>query len=101
VKGSFILPYPCGQLLLDDLPHSIFALHSQHDPVAAVITNVHGEQAFLQPVGFAKIELSQTAFGLHQLGELNVPDKLYLHKDAFEFSMINSCATGWVRLPKE
>ncbi len=55
-------------------------LHPQYDPVTAVIAHVHREQAFLQAIRFAKIELSQTALGLDQLGELNVPDELYLHK---------------------
>jgi len=85
VKRCFILPDPCGQLLFDDLPDAVFALHSEYDPVAAVVADVYGEQAFLQPVGFTEIEFPQTAVGLHQLGELNIPDKLYLHKDAFEY----------------
>jgi hypothetical protein len=72
-------------LLLDDLPHAIFPLHPQDDPVSTIITHVYGEQAFLQPVGLAKIKFSQSTVSLYQLGELNVPDELYLHKDAFEF----------------
>ena len=86
VKDGFILPDPGWQLLLDDLPYTIFPLHSQHDPVAAIITYINSEQAFLQSIGLAKIKFSQSAFGLDKLGKLNIPDKLYLHKDAFEFS---------------
>jgi len=85
MKDGFVLPDPGRQLLLDDLPHTIFPLHSQHDPVAAIIAHVNSEQAFLQSIGFAKIKFSQSAFGLDQLGKLNIPDELYLHKDAFEF----------------
>jgi hypothetical protein len=84
VKGSFVLPDPGWQLLLDDLPYPVFALHPQHDPVTPVIAHVHREQTLLQTIRLAKIEFSQSAIGLYQLGELNVPDELYLHKAPFE-----------------
>jgi hypothetical protein len=84
VKGRFVFPDPRGQLLFDDLPDPVFPLHPQDDPVAPVIAHVHREQTLLQTIRFAKIELSQSAIGLYQLGELNVPDELYLHKAPFE-----------------
>jgi len=83
VKNGFILPDPCRQLLLDDLPHPVFFLHFQHNAIAAVVTHIHSEQSFLQSIGFAEIEFPQTAVGLHQLGELNVSDELNLHKAYF------------------
>jgi len=83
MKNGFVLPYPGGQLLFNDLPHSIFLLHFQHDTVAPVITYIYREQSFLQSIGLAKIEFPQTAVGLHQLGELNVSDELNLHKACF------------------
>ena len=84
MEGGFVLPDPRRQLLLQDLPYSVFPLHSQHDPVAPVIAHVHREQALLQTIRFAKIELSQSAIGLYQLGELNVSDELYLHNAPVE-----------------
>jgi len=84
MKYGFVFPDPRWQLLLDDLPDSVLPLHSQHDPVAAVIAYVHGKQSLLKTIRFTKIKLSQTALGLYQLGELNVPDELYLHKAPFE-----------------
>jgi hypothetical protein len=87
MKSSLILPYPGRQLLLDDLPNPVFTLHPQNDPVAPVIAHVHRELAFCQTIRFAKIELSQTAIGLYQLGELYVPDELYLHKAPVEMLM--------------
>ena len=84
VKNSLIFPDPCRQLLLDDLPYAIFALHSQYDPVSTVVADVHGEQSFLQPVGLAEIKFSQSTVGLYQFGELDIPDELYLHKVPFE-----------------
>ena len=84
VKDGFILPDPGWQLLLDDLPYAIFALHSQYDPVSAVVADVHGEQSFLQSVGLAEIKFSQSTVGLYQFGELDIPDELYLHKVPFE-----------------
>jgi len=83
MKNGFILPDPGRQLLLNDLPHAIFLLHFQHDTVAPVITHIYREQSFLQSIGFAEIEFPQTAFRLHQLGELNVSDELNLHKAYF------------------
>jgi hypothetical protein len=70
--------------LFDYFPNAIFTLHSQDDTVPAVIADVDSEQSFLQPVGLAEIEFSQPAIGFYQLGELDIPDKLYLHKAPFE-----------------
>jgi hypothetical protein len=84
MKGCLILPDPGGQLLLDDLPHPVFPLHPQYDPVTPVIAHVHREQTLRQTIRFAEIKLPQTAIGLYQLGELNVPDELYLHKAPFD-----------------
>jgi hypothetical protein len=80
MKAFFVLPDPGGHLLFHDLPDAIFFLHTEYDPIAPVVTDVHRENAFLQPVRFPEIELSKPAIGFHQLGELNVPDKLNLHK---------------------
>jgi hypothetical protein len=84
MKNSLVLPDPGRELLFDDLPHAIFALHSQYDPVSTVVANVHSEQSFLQSVGLAEVKLSQSAVGLYQFGKLYVPDELYLHKVPFE-----------------
>jgi hypothetical protein len=84
MKNGLVLPYPGRQLLFDDLPDPILALHPQYDTVAAIIAHIHREQPFLQPIGLAEIKLSQSAIGLYQLGELNVANELYLHKDPFE-----------------
>jgi len=84
VKNAFIFPYPRRKLLFDDLPDAVLPLHPQHDPVAAVITYIYSKQSFLQAVRLAEIEFSQSAVSLHQFGELNVPDELYLHKVPFE-----------------
>ena|SRR5579864_1893504 len=85
VKDGLIFPYPRRQLLFDDLPDTVFALHSQDDAIATIVTDVYGEQSFLQSVGFAEVELSQSAVGLYEFGELDIPDELYLHKAPFEF----------------
>jgi hypothetical protein len=84
MKNRLIFPDPRRQLLLDDLPYAIFALHSQYDPVATVVADVHGKQTFLQSVGLAEIKFSQSAVGLYQFCELDIPDELYLHKVPFE-----------------
>jgi hypothetical protein len=84
MKYGFVFPDPGRQLLLDDLPHPVFPLHSQNDPITAVIAHVHRKQTLLQTIRFAKIKLPQSAIGLYQFGELNVPDELYLHKAPFE-----------------
>jgi hypothetical protein len=84
MKYRLVLPYPRRQLLLDDLPDAIFALHSQYDPVSTVVAHVHSEQSFLQSIGLAEVKLSQSAVGLYQFCELDVPDELYLHKVPFE-----------------
>ena len=84
VKNRFIFPDPGGQLLFDDLPYAIFALHSQYDPVSTVVAHVHSEQSFLQSIGLAEVKFSQSAVGLYQFGELDIPDELYLHKVPFE-----------------
>ena len=84
MKNCFIFPDPCRQLLFDDLPNAIFALHSQYDPVSTVVAHVHSEQSFLQSVGLAEVKFSQSAVGLYQFGELDIPDELYLHKVPFE-----------------
>jgi hypothetical protein len=87
-------------LLFDDLPDPIFALHSQNDPVAAVVTHVYSEKTFLQSVRLAEVEFSQSAVGLYQFGELDVPDELYLHKVPFDIMVNNSCAevkTGFLK----
>jgi hypothetical protein len=77
-------------LLFHDLPDSVLSLHPQHDPVTPVIAHVHREQPFRQTIRFAEIELSQTAIGLYQLSELNVPDELYLHKAPFTKRLMNN-----------
>src|ERR1700748_2472181 len=84
VKKSLVLPYPRRQLLFDDLPDTVFPLHPEDDTVASVIAHIHREQTFLQAIRFAEVKLSQSAIGLYQLGELNVANELYLHKDPFE-----------------
>src|ERR1700733_7419086 len=84
MKNGFVFPYPCRQLLFDDLPYAIFALHSQYDPVSTVVAYVNGKQPFLQSVGLAEIKFSQSTVGLYQFGELDIPDELYLHKVPFE-----------------
>src|SRR5579863_5159657 len=93
MEGRFILPDPGGQLLLNDLPDSVLTLHPEHDPVTPVISHVHREHPLRQTIRFAEIELSQTAIGLYQFGELYVPDELYLHKAPLLDVMINSRAT--------
>lgn len=92
----FVLPDPGGQLLFKDLPDPVFALHPQHDPVAPVIAHIHGEQALRQTIRFAKIELSQSAIGLYQLGELYVPDELYLHKAPFEEKLMSDLSVEMI-----
>jgi hypothetical protein len=92
VKYGLVLPYPCRQLLFDDLPDAVFTLHSEHDPVAAVITHIYGKHSFRQAIRFAEVELSQAAIGFYQLGKLDIPDKLYLHKAPFELNLDNSFA---------
>jgi hypothetical protein len=84
MKNRLIFPDPCRQLLLDDLPYAIFALHSQYDPVSTVVAHVHSEQSFLQSIGLTEVKFSQSAIGLYQFCELDVPDELYLHKVPFE-----------------
>jgi len=84
MKNGLVLPDPGRQLLFDDLPNAIFALHSQNDTVPTVVADIDGEQSFLQSVGLAEIEFSQPAIGFHELGKLDIPDKLYLHKAPFE-----------------
>jgi hypothetical protein len=84
VKGGFIFPYPGRQLLFDDLPDAVFTLHSQNDPVTAVVTHIYREKSFLESVRLTEVEFSQSAVGLYQFGELDVPDELYLHKVPFE-----------------
>jgi hypothetical protein len=84
MKNLLVLPNPGRELLFDDLPNAIFPLHPQYNPVAAVITHINSKQSFLQPVGLAEVKLSQSAVSLHQFGELDVPDELYLHKVPFE-----------------
>jgi hypothetical protein len=84
MKNLLVLPYPGGELLFDDLPNAVFPLHPQYNPVAAVIAHINSKQSFLQPIRLAEVKLSQSAVCLHQLGELDVPDELYLHKVPFE-----------------
>jgi len=76
-------------LLLHDLPDPVLALHPQHDPVTPVVAHVYGELTLRQTIRFAEIELSQTAIGLYQLGELDVPDELYLHKAPFKKNLMS------------
>jgi hypothetical protein len=84
MKGDLVFPYPGGKLLLNNFPDTIFPLHSQNDAVSPVVTDVNGELTLGQTIRFSKIELPQAAIGLDQLGELNIPDELYLHKAPFE-----------------
>jgi len=84
VKNLLVLPDPGGELLFDDLPNAVFPLHPQYDPIAAVITHINSKKSFLQPIGLAEVKFSQSSIRFHQLGELDVSDKLYLHKAPFE-----------------
>ena len=84
MKNIFILPDPGRELLLDDLPNAVFPLHSQYDPIAAVIAHINSKQSFLQSIGLAEVKFSQSSVRFHQLGELDISDKLYLHKAPFE-----------------
>jgi hypothetical protein len=84
MKNLLVLPDPGRELLFDDLPNAVLPLHPQYNPVAAVVTHINSKQSFLQPVGLAEVKLSQSAVCLHQFGELDVPDELYLHKVPFE-----------------
>src|SRR5258707_14658733 len=78
VKHGLILPYPGRQLLFDDLPYAVFALHSQHDPVATIVAYIDSKQSFLQSIGLAEVELSKPPVGFYEFGELDIPDELYL-----------------------
>jgi hypothetical protein len=84
VKNGLVFPDPGRQLLLDDLPYAVFALHPEDDAVAAVVTYVYGEKSFLKAVRLAEIEFPEAAIGFYELCELDVADKLYLHKAPFE-----------------
>jgi hypothetical protein len=84
MKNMFVLPNPGRELLFDDLPDAIFPLHSQNDPIAAVITHINSKQTFLQSIGLAEVKFSQSSVRFHQFGELDIPDELYLHKVPFE-----------------
>jgi len=78
--------------LFDDLPDAVFTLHSQNDPVTAVVAHIYSEKSFLESIRLAEVEFSQSAVGFYQFGELDVPDELYLHKVPFEIIFNNSCA---------
>jgi hypothetical protein len=84
VKNGLVLPDPGRQLLFNDLPNAVFALHPEYDPVAAVIAYVYGEKSFLETVRLAEIEFPQPAVGFYEFGELDVANELYLHKAPFE-----------------
>jgi hypothetical protein len=92
MKNMLVLPYPGGELLFDDLPDAVLPLHPQYDPIAAVITHINSKQSFLQSIGLAEVKFSQSSVRFHQLGELDIPDELYLHKVPFEVIVNNFCA---------
>jgi hypothetical protein len=83
MKNGLILPDPGGKLLFDDLPHAVFALHSENNAISPIVAHINGEQSFVQAVRLAEVELSQASIGLDEFCELNVPNKLYLHKAPF------------------
>src|ERR1700753_4257031 len=83
MKNGFIFPDPGRKLLFDDLPHAIFALHLEDNAISPIVADINGKQSFMQSVGLAEVELSQASIGLDEFGELDVPDKLYLHKAPF------------------
>ena len=92
MKNMLVFPNPGGELLFDDLPDAVLPLHSQYDPIAAVITHINSKQSFLQPIGLAEVKFSQSSIRFHQLGELDISDKMYLHNGPFEVIVNNSCA---------
>ena len=84
VKYHLIFPDPGGKLLFDDLPDPVFALHAEDNAISPIVTDVDRKKTFSESVRLAEVELAQPAVGFYELGELNVPDKLYLHKAPFD-----------------
>lgn len=73
VQLVFIVAYPLGQDIINDLPVvGIPLFHTEHDPVATVVAYIYGKKRILF-VGYpAEIELFQAVVDFDQLGEMDV-----------------------------